>query len=299
MRARCSRTACRKGSGVSAKPKCPASGSSTSRASGMAVGEGAPRGGRADPVVAADDHERRDGDLGEPRSHVVARREPPEEVGGDVRRSACCSAISRGGHVLVPGRRVERNARGGRTPPGPRARSRRRTAARPRRRPAAPPRSAGPGGGAGSGTGRASARCGRGSARPPRRDGAARAGSATNPPAEWPRTQRPLDAQGRAQRGDVVGHLLERARFERRRGGAALPAQVDEHELRVARRAHAGPGAGSPGRSPGRRGARRSSAAAQPSSATASSGPSTSKNSSVWLTVMRMIRRCVAAAKFG
>ena len=45
---------------------------------------------------------------------------------------------------------------------------------------------------------------------------------------------RPLDAQCRARGGDVVGHLLERARLERRRGGAALPAEVDEHELGVA-----------------------------------------------------------------
>ena len=110
--------------------------------------------------------------------------------------------------------------------------------------------------------------------------------------------QRPLDAQRRAEGGDVVGHLLERARLERRRGGAALSAEVDEHELRVARqRAQAGSQvalveAWAAVENDDRRAAARSSP-----SAIVSSGPSTSKYSSVWLTVMRMIRRCVAAAE--
>ncbi len=43
---------------------------------------------------------------------------------------------------------------------------------------------------------------------------------------------RSLDAQSGAERGDVVGHLLERARLDGRGAGAALAAQVDEDELR-------------------------------------------------------------------
>jgi hypothetical protein len=51
-----------------------------------------------------------------------------------------------------------------------------------------------------------------------------------------------LDAQQPAQRGDVVGHLLERAGAQRGPCRATPAAQVDEHELRgVGQRAQRGP----------------------------------------------------------
>ena len=61
----------------------------------------------ADPVVAPDQHQGGDGDLAQPRPHVVGGRKRPEEVAGDVGLEAAEGEQS-SGDVQVARSGVER-----------------------------------------------------------------------------------------------------------------------------------------------------------------------------------------------
>ena len=192
--------------------------------------------------------------------------------------------------VLVARGRVVRERRGDRTPRRSRARSRRRTAARRRRPASGPPRSASPARRVRVGQrARAWARCDTGSARPAASGWRSARCSATKPPAEWPKTigRSMPGAQSAATSSAICSSVHD---CDGRGCRAALSAQVDEDDLRVVgQRRQAGAEVAVIEARARRAGRPSWGGIAAASPATASCGPSTSKYSSVWLTVMRMV----------
>ena len=194
-------------------------------------GDGAPAGGRADPVAAADDDQRGHGDLGHPWPKVVVGRELGEEVRGDVGVHAG-ERDQPAGNVLMPRRCVVREHE-------------------PRERFAClwgevtSEESRCDRGGLAA---RALAHAGWRMGIRQRREGWW--GVAKDQPGRQCRVSqremqgdetagrvaendRPLDVQRVAERGDIISHSLKRTQLRGRGAGPALAAQVDKHHLGV------------------------------------------------------------------